>query len=386
MRVIVAPDSYKGSISAKDICMAAEKGIKNVIPDAEVLSLPLADGGEGTMENLVFASGGARRSVYVTGPMGEKIEAAYGVMGDKETVIIEMAQASGLPLVREGRKNPMKTTSYGTGELIAHALNAGYRKFIVGLGGSATNDGGLGMLQALGMKFYGKDNDEVTNDGTGLTRLAAYDETGLDSRIKDSTFIIASDVTNKLCGPEGAAAIFGPQKGATPDMVKKLDHGLSRFSDIVEQKTNINMKKLTGGGAAGGMGASMIVFLNAEVRPGISIMMDETNFEEKMKTADLVITGEGKLDGQTLSGKVIKGVCSAAAKHNVPIIALCGMVDLPAAETRRLGLLAAFSIVPGPCSLDVALQEASAWVTDRTESIIHAVEYYKTPHLIKGRE
>ncbi|WP_077624712.1 glycerate kinase [Sediminibacillus massiliensis] len=377
MKVVVAPDSFKGSVSAKDICLAVETGIKRVFSDAIVDQIPLADGGEGTMENLVFASNGSTYPVNVTGPLGDKVQAAYGVMGDGMTVVIEMAQASGLPLVPENKRNPMVTTSYGTGELIKHALHAGYRKFIIGLGGSATNDGGVGMLQALGINFYDENGKHISKGGRGLLDLKTYDGSGLDTRVKESHFTIASDVTNRLCGPNGASAIFGPQKGATPEMIDKLDMALNNFAEIVEKKTGINVKEMQGGGAAGGMGAALLAFLGAEIKSGINVVMEQTGFEERLKDADLLITGEGKLDGQTLSGKVIKGVCAPAVKQDVPIIALCGTVDIGTDKSNDMGLLCALSIVPGPCSLETALREAPAWITERTEAIMQIIKHYK---------
>ncbi|MFD2213275.1 glycerate kinase [Metabacillus endolithicus] len=370
MKIIVAPDSFKGSISAYDICLAVKEGIIRVHPNAKVCLLPLADGGEGTVDNLVAASNGQLIRANVRGPLNAEVNAVYGVLGDKKTVVIEMAQASGLPLLKDTEKNPMISTSYGTGELIKHALDAGYRQFIIGLGGSATNDGGVGMLRALGVEFYNSSNEVLKDGGASLIDLAFYDDTHLDPRLFESTITIASDVTNPLCGPNGASAVFGPQKGATPKMVHQLDQALFHFSEVVLSKKNINMRDLVGGGAAGGMGAALLAFCNAKLRSGIDVILEEIQFDTILEHTDLLITGEGKLDSQTLSGKVIKGVAIKAKEKKVPVIGLCGTIQLSRKELDELGILAAFSIVPGPCSLEEAFEHSAQWIADRAESIM----------------
>jgi glycerate 2-kinase len=376
MKVVIAPDSFKGSISAKDICEAIKKGIFTVYPEAEVKAVPLADGGEGTLESMVCASNGTFRSVLVRCPMGKEVEAAYGVLGDEETVIIEMAQASGLPLVKPEERNPYTASSYGTGQLIKHALDAGYRRFIIGLGGSATNDAGTGMLTALGIKLFNENGELLPEGGGYLKQLSYFDDSKLDPRLTESTFIIASDVVNKLCGPDGASAVFGPQKGADPEMVEHLDQALSHFAEIVYKQKGIDIRELKGGGAAGGMGAALMGFLDAAVQSGIEIVMKEIDFEKQILDADLVLTGEGKLDSQTLSGKVIAGVAEIAHKYQVPVVVLCGGMDLDTASFDHLGILTAFSIVPGPCSLEEAMRKAPTWVTQRTESIMRIISYF----------
>lgn len=377
MRVIVAPDSFKGSISARDICTAVKEGILNVFPEAVVTAVPLADGGEGTMENMVYSSNGKIQSVIVRGPIGEDVTAAYGILGDGQTVVVEMAQASGLPLVNPEKRNPLKTTSFGTGELIKHALDAGYRKFLIGLGGSATNDCGMGMLAALGMKFFDKKGEILPEGGGSLNDLAYYDDSELDERLKASFFTIASDVSNELCGPVGASAVFGPQKGATPEMVKHLDQALSHFSEVVIKQKGIDMREMIGGGAAGGMGAALMTFLGAAVKSGIEVVMEEIQFDALLKDADLVITGEGKLDSQTLSGKVIAGVCKEAKKYTVPVIAFCGGLELEPSQFNELGILSAISIVPGPCSLEESMKNSPEWITQRIESVMRVISYYQ---------
>ncbi|MFV2047606.1 glycerate kinase [Metabacillus sp. YM-086] len=369
MKIVIAPDSFKGSISARDICYAVEKGIRRVLSKVEITHVPLADGGEGTAENIVAASNGHFIYTEVCGPLNKPVQAGYGVLGNQSTVVIEMAQASGLPLLNEDQRNPLITTSYGTGELIKHALDAGYRQFIIALGGSATNDGGAGMLKALGVDFFTSDGHILKGGGASLSELSYFDDSNLDPRLNDSTILVASDVTNLLCGPTGATAVFGPQKGATSEMIEQLDQALFHFSEIVLKQKGINMRELIGGGAAGGMGAALIAFCQAQLKSGIDVVLEEIGFTQILENVDLLITGEGKLDSQTLSGKVIKGVSDQARSKQIPIIALCGAVDLSQEELEELGILAAFSIVPGPCSLQEAYKYSEKWIVDKTESI-----------------
>lgn len=377
VKIVVAPDSFKGSISARDICLAVKKAVHQVVPDAQVVEIPLADGGEGTMENMVAASGGVKKQVEVTDPLGRRITAEYGVLGDGETAVIEMAQSSGLPLLQEHERNPLITTSFGTGELIQAALDDGYRKIIVGLGGSATNDAGLGMLKALGVRFYKKDGSPLDEGGGALLDLHTFDESTLDPRIKESTIVVACDVTNPLCGPNGASFVFGPQKGATKEMVTKLDQALNHFAEVVHKQKNVEMRNIIGGGAAGGLGAALITFLGVELKSGIEVVMEGIQFTEKAKDADLVITGEGRLDSQTLSGKVINGVCNAVKEYDIPVIALCGGLSLPANKFDELGILSAFSIVPGPCTLEEAMKQADRWIEERVVAILRLVKQFK---------
>ncbi|MBM7691528.1 glycerate kinase [Peribacillus deserti] len=377
MKIIVTPDSFKGSISARSLCSAIKQGIHEVYPDAIVHEIPLADGGEGTVENIIFATNGTIHEVHVKDPLGRTTKAAYGILGDGQTAIIEMAQASGLPLLAHHEKNPLITTSFGTGELIMHALDSGYRKFIVGIGGSATNDGGMGMLKALGIRFYNQDGIQLDEGGAALSDLAYFDDTNLDPRIKESSFMVASDVNNPLCGSNGASAIFGPQKGATPEMVESLDKALFNYGEVIAAQTGKDIRDFPGSGAAGGMGAALISFLQAQLRPGIDIMLEAVHFEDVIKDADLIITGEGRLDSQTLSGKVIAGVCSHAKRFNVPTIALCGGMELTSKQCDELGLAAGFSVVGGPCTLQEAMDNAANWTRERTEQIMRLTNIYQ---------
>lgn len=370
MKIVIAPDSFKGSLSARDLCKAIRRGILRVIPDATIQEIPLADGGEGTMENLVYATAGTIISVDVTGPLGQPVTASYGVLGDGRTCVIEMAQASGLPLVPPDQRNPLITTTYGTGELIRHALDRGLRNFVIGLGGSATNDAGTGMLRALGMEFLDKVGQPLPEGGAALTDCARIDDSQFDSRLQEATFLIASDVTNPLCGPTGASAVFGPQKGATPEMVSQLDASLHHFGKVVLAHTGRDVRPLAGAGAAGGMGAAWLAFFDATMRSGIEVVMETLQFDEHLRDTHLVITGEGKLDAQTLSGKVIAGVCRAAQAQGIPVIGLCGHTELSGSQMDQLGMWAAFSIVPGPCTLEEAMDETARWTEERTEQIM----------------
>lgn len=384
MKIVIAPDSFKGSMSARNVCLAVKKGILRVFPRANVVEVPLADGGEGTVESMVYASTGSIREVEVKDPLGRSVIAAYGVLGDGKTAVIEIAQASGLPLVAEAERNPLITTSYGTGQLILHALDQGYRKFIIGLGGSATNDAGVGMLKALGVKFYDQNGNEISKGGGLLSELAYFDDSGMDSRLNESVFMVASDVTNPLCGYNGASAVFGPQKGATSEMIKTLDQALKRFADIVYKQLGADVRGLPGAGAAGGMGAALMSFLNGRFISGVEIIMEVVGLEEKLKDADLVITGEGRLDSQTLSGKVISGVCKLARKHRIPVIALCGTTKIAGEQMDGLELEAAFPLVPGPCRLTDAMENGPIWAADRTEQVMRLMKISKRVRSIEA--
>lgn len=370
MRIIVAPDSFKGSATARELCDCIRAGIHDADPNAEAILMPMADGGEGTVDNLVLATGGKTVCRRVSDPLGRPVEAAYGVLGDGVTAVIEAAQASGLTLLKPEERNPLLTSSYGTGELILHALEAGYRRFLIGLGGSAVNDGGAGMLRALGMRLLNADGEPLPDGGGALAELSGIDLSGLDPRLAEAEFKMASDVSNPLCGPQGASSVFGPQKGATPEMIRQLDEGLARLGTKLAQETGTEVAELPGSGAAGGMGAALLAVLKAESRPGIEWVMELTRFEEHLRTADLVITGEGRLDGQTRFGKAIAGVCGKAREYGVSVIALCGSLEVSAEEIEEMGLLAAFSIVPGPCSLEDATVHAAAWTRRQTGQIL----------------
>ncbi len=332
MRIVVATDSFKGSLTAQAAGDAIIRGIHRYNPDIKALNIPMADGGEGTVQSLVDATGGSLVTAPVHDPLMRPIEATYGILGCSDsnstgpTAVIEMAAASGLPLLKPEEFNPAITTTYGTGELILHALDNGCRSFIIGLGGSATNDGGMGMLQALGVRFLDNSGQMLNHGGAALQHLDRIDTSSLDVRLKDSHFQIACDVDNPLCGKSGASAIYGPQKGATPEMVQSLDKALAHYAQIVERDFSFTLGGIPGAGAAGGVGAALLGFLDGNFHRGVDLVLQTVNLESAIESADLLITGEGKIDGQTRFGKTPYGVAQVAVKNKIPVIALCGMV------------------------------------------------------------
>ena len=327
MKIVVAPDSFKGSLTAIQVSVAIEQGIREVFPEAEIIKIPMADGGDGTVECLVNATGGEILKEKVIGPLGNEILAHYGILGDKKTAVIEMAAASGLTLVPENKRDPLITTTYGTGQLIKVALNQGCRKMIIGIGGSATNDGGAGMVQALGVKLLDQEGKEVGFGGGELKKIVKIDISCMDNRLSDTKVLVASDVNNPLCGPQGASRIYGPQKGATPEIIEELDKSLSYFAELIKRDLNKEVKDIPGAGAAGGLGAGLMAFLNAELRSGIEIIIEIVKLEQNIKEADLVITGEGKIDSQTIYGKTPVGVAKIAKKYNVPVVAVAAIIE-----------------------------------------------------------
>ncbi|HEY4467454.1 MAG TPA: glycerate kinase [Klebsiella sp.] len=359
MKIVIAPDSYKESLSALDVATAIEQGFREIYSDAEYVKLPVADGGEGTVEAMVAATQGCRIEVTVTGPLGEPVEAFYGLSGDKQCAFIEMAAASGLESVPPARRNPLLTTSWGTGELIRHALDAGVRQIIIGIGGSATNDGGAGMVQALGAKLLTKDNQQIAVGGHALESLARIDVSELDKRLAGCRIDVACDVTNALTGPQGATAVFGPQKGATAEMIVSLDQALTHFAEIIHRDLDVDVLNLEGGGAAGGMGAGLYAFCGAKLRPGIEIVTDALHLVDVVADADLVITGEGRIDSQTIHGKVPVGVARVAKRYNIPVIGIAGSLTADVGVVHQHGLDAVFSVIYSICTLDEALENAA---------------------------
>ncbi|MCM3670865.1 glycerate kinase [Mesobacillus maritimus] len=355
MKVLVAIDSFKGSISSIEGSKGISEGIREVDQEAEIVTLPLADGGEGTVEALVYATNGDYRTKTVVGPLGGKIDAVYGILRGGKTAVIEIATACGLPLVPTHKRNPMIATTYGVGELILDAIESGCRDFVIGLGGSATNDGGVGMLQALGYSFLNQQGEEVGFGGRHLFDIHQIDSSGVHPKLNECTFRVACDVDNPLYGPDGASHIFGPQKGATPEMVEMLDQGLKRFAQVVQTQLNVEINHIKGGGAAGGLGAAFAGFLKGQLQSGIEIVMDFIELEKKIQGANLVITGEGKLDGQTARGKVPYGIGQVARKYSVPVIALAGATEKEAVKLNEGGITAYFSIVNAPMRLEEAM-------------------------------
>ncbi|MDQ0243523.1 glycerate kinase [Bacillus fengqiuensis] len=355
MKVLIAIDSFKGSISSIDGSKAISLGIKDVYYDAQIITLPLADGGEGTVEALVQATGGQLIQKEVTGPLTEKVDAVYGILGDGKTAVIEVAAACGLPLVPFSERNPSVTTTYGVGELICNAIDKGCREFVIGLGGSATNDAGVGMLQALGFSFLDEHNEEVGLGGKVLQSVRKIDVINVHPGLKDCTFRVACDVNNPLYGPNGAAYIFGPQKGATTEMIKELDKGLKNFAQVVLHEVDTDIHNIVGGGAAGGLGAAFSGLLQAQLQSGIQLILDIVEVEDQIQGIDFVITGEGKLDGQTSMGKAPLGIAQLAHKYGIPVIALAGGVTEEASALNQLGITSCFSIMNAPMSLEQAM-------------------------------
>ncbi|WP_257304954.1 glycerate kinase [Geothrix campi] len=362
MRIIVAPDSFKGSVSALGVAEAMERGIHVVFPAAEVLKVPIADGGEGTVEALVAATGGRLLHTGVRGPLGDPVRAHWGISGDGTTAFIEMASASGLPLVPRDRRDPRNASTFGTGELMKAALDAGLRKLVIGIGGSATNDGGTGMARALGVRFLDAEGRDLLEGGAALARLARIDLSGLDPRLAQASVLVACDVDNPLCGPRGASAVYGPQKGATPAMVQELDAALGVFASVATAATGREVALLPGAGAAGGLGAGLLFFTPASLRPGVAIVLETTGFEALVQGADLVITGEGRTDFQTAMGKAPVGVAAVAKRHGVPVICIAGGLGDGADDVLGHGIDALATTVPQPMTLEDCMGQGAALV------------------------
>lgn len=369
MRIIVAPDSFKGSVSAVCTANAMEKGIKQVFTEAEVIKIPIADGGEGTVEALVAATQGQMIYQQVVGPLGEVVQAYWGILGDGKTAVIEMAAASGLPLVPMDKRDPRITTTYGTGELIKAALDRGLRKIIIGIGGSATNDGGCGMAQALGGNFLDSEGQELPYGGAALSTLERVDLSGMDIRLADTVIMVACDVDNPLCGARGASTVYGPQKGASPEMVATLDLALDHFSNKVQEVTGKNVAEQAGAGAAGGLGAGLLFFTEAKLQPGVEIVLIATGFESLVSTAQLVITGEGRTDFQTAFGKAPVGVAKLAKKYKVPTLCLAGGLGQGYEDVLQQGIDGLMSTVPGPMSLAECIEGGEKFIEMATKRL-----------------
>ncbi|MEZ0480976.1 glycerate kinase [Planococcus sp. SSTMD024] len=372
MKIVVAPDSFKGSITAKEAARAMAEGILDEAPDSEVIELPSADGGEGTMANLVAATNGRIVTHQVSGPLGKPVAASYGVLGNAKTCVIEIAEASGLTLLSETERNPERASTEGTGELIRHALDAGFRDFIIGLGGSATNDGGTGILRALGMKFLDASGKSLPAGGGALAGLCTIDRNSFDSRIRECRFVIASDVDNPLVGPNGASHVFGPQKGATDEMARNLDQQLSHYADIVEQETGMPLHDFPGAGAAGGAGGAFLAFFPAVMKRGIDVVLEASGFVEHVQSSDLILTGEGKSDQQTLSGKAAFGIAQLAAARGKPVILLSGVIDPESRRNLERFFEEVHSVAGGAITESQSMDNAYIHVRTRTAEILAA--------------
>lgn len=359
MNVLVAVDSFKGSLSTNELSSAIEEGIHQADQGICVTKIPVADGGEGTCDALLEGLGGTRVSLTVKGPLFDEVLASYGILNDG-TAVMEMAASSGLPLVPEALRNPMNTTTYGVGEMIRDAMGRGCREFIVGIGGSATNDGGMGMLEALGYRFLDREGKPLVSAGRSLAKVARISTEGVSKELASCRFLVACDVENPLYGENGAAHVFGPQKGADEATVRVLDHGLRNWAEVVEATFDKSIGELKGAGAAGGLGGGFSAFLNAELKPGVKIIFEHLKMEAHVKEADLVIIGEGRLDAQTSMGKAPSGIAKLASKHGIPVVALAGSVADDATSAHATGISAMFSIADGPMSLEEAMEPERA--------------------------
>lgn len=358
MKIVIAPDSFKESLSAAGVASALARGLRQALPTAEIRECPLGDGGEGTLDAVLAATGGEVREVRVTGPLGEPVTARWGWLAEQRTAFVEMASASGLELVPKARRDVRVATSHGTGELLRAALDAGAERLVVAIGGSATNDGGAGVLQALGVRLLDGQGQALAPGGAALASLASLDLTDLHPRLAAVEVVIAADVDNPLCGPQGASQIFGPQKGASPEQVRELDAALAHFATVTAATLGRDVSEQPGAGAAGGVGFAALAFLQATFRPGIEVVAELVGLEEALQDADLAVTGEGRLDGQTLRGKTPAGVLRLAQRHGVPVVAVAGSLGEGYDALYQQGLAAAFSLVPGPLSLEEALAQA----------------------------
>jgi glycerate kinase len=369
MRILIAADSFKDALPALAVCTAIAKGLENALPEAQTVVFPMADGGEGTADILTYHTRGETITCSAADPLGRPIEARYGLSSDGQIAFMEMAQASGLPFLTPNERNPMLASTYGTGQMIAHALDQGVKRLVLGIGGSATNDMGMGMLRALGYRFYDKKGRERAGTGADLLQVVRFEATdrhpGLDTLQVD----VICDVDNPLYGPKGAAYVYARQKGADDTMIGQLDRGLRHFNQVIIESGRADTQQLPGAGAAGGLGAALHAFLGGNLRPGIQTVMEYTRFADQLKGVDYVITGEGKLDAQTLHGKLIQGITQKAQERSIPVIALCGALLAPPHAIAEMGLQAAFSIQNRPVDLPIALAE-TAKALERTAFMV----------------
>lgn len=360
VKIIVASDSFKGSLTSMQVADAVESAALAVMPGCEVVKVNVADGGEGTAEALTSTLGGKTVSVAVSDPIGRSIEASYGILGGN-IAVMEMSSASGLPLLSASERNPLITSTYGTGEMIAHALLLGCRKFLVGIGGSATNDAGTGMLTALGYRFYDNAGNQISGNGGNLSKICKIDSSGAMPELQDVSFVVACDVDNPFCGNNGAAFVFAPQKGADNAAAAELDKGLSDFASVIREYNGTDVVNVPGAGAAGGLGGAFLAFLDAKLVRGIDMLLDAIDFDNIIKGADLIITGEGKIDCQTFCGKTPLGVLQRARKQNIPVMALCGKAELPESGKEDMGFTAVVRVTPPDMPLEVALSASVAY-------------------------
>ncbi|BBD89180.1 glycerate kinase [Staphylococcus caprae] len=375
LKIVIAPDSFKESMTAKEVAQAIQQGFQEVWDNYITFDLiPMADGGEGTTEALKEALNAISYTAKVKDPLHREIEAMYAISNQHQTAIIEMAVASGLDLLKEDERNPLYSSSYGTGQLINHALHHGVKKIILGIGGSATNDGGVGMLQALGVSFKDVDDKEIAQGGAALSSIHRIDISQMNPLLHDVEFKVACDVTNPLLGENGATQVYGPQKGATEKMIPKLDSALSHYHDKIEVELHKRVKDSPGSGAAGGMGTALLAFLDAKLQPGIELVLEETHFQERVKDAHLVITGEGQLDKQTIYGKTPIGVAKSAKVFDIPVIAICGSLGTNYQAVYEHGIDSVFSIVEHPCDIKTALENGPKYLQRTASNIARLIK------------
>ncbi len=370
MKIVLAPDSYKGSMHAMDVAKAMAEGVHRVVPDAETVLIPVSDGGDGTLETLVANTDGRVESLEVTGPLGEPLIAEWGALGDGHTAVVETARTSGLALVPIERQDPRIATTYGLGQAMRAALDAGFRRFIVAIGGSATNDAGAGMAQSLGARLLDKDGIELPQGGSALGNLEHIDISTMDPRVREATFLVACDVSNPLTGPKGASVVYGPQKGATPEMIQELDEALGNFASVVKRDLDLDVDDVAGSGAAGGLGAGLIAFADGDLKLGVDIVLSALNFDSRLRDADLVITGEGCLDYQTTFNKAPVGVAAMAKARGISVIAVSGSHGEGFQEVHDHGIDAAVPIVCEPMTLEQSTERGVELVAAATEQAL----------------
>lgn len=369
MKIVIAPDSFKENLSSLEVASEIEAGLRRVWPDAEYVKVPMADGGEGTVQSLVDATGGRIVKCAVTGPLGQKVLASYGLLGDGRTAVIEMAEASGLPLVPKAERDPLRATTFGTGELVADAIHRGAEEIIIGLGGSATNDGGVGFAQALGVRFLDKNGAPITEPlgGGRLDEIMAIDTRWINPDLANVKVSVASDVTNPLTGEKGASAVYGPQKGATPEMVQRLDRNLGHLAALIKRDLHKDIAGEPGAGAGGGMGAGLMAFTNATLKRGVELVVAATGLDRHMQGAALAVTGEGRVDFQTAFGKTPSGVAASARRHGVPVIAIGGGLSDDAGGVFQHGIDGLETATPNAMPLEVAIQKSRQYLQDAAE-------------------
>lgn len=373
MNIVIAPDSFKECLSSQMVSMAIAEGVKSVCPDCNIACIPVADGGEGTVDALVEATKGQILQVDSADALLRPIRSFIGILGDGKTAVIEIAAASGLSLIQHSERNPLITSTYGTGILIRNALERGFQNIIIGIGGSATNDGGMGMAVALGYKFLDKRGKEVSHGGGNLRNIYSIDNTGVLPELKNARFTVACDVNNPLCGPKGASAVFGPQKGATPEMVDELDAGLQHFAGIIKDTLGKDILDIPGSGAAGGLGGGLLAFTPSALRPGFEIVKEITKLEQRIQEADLVLTGEGKIDFQTQFGKTPYGVARIAKEYQKPVVVLAGTIGEGADVLLNFGVSAMFSIANKPMTLEESIKQAPTLLKNTTAQVMRIV-------------